>query len=56
MFVMTDIGPTEFGDYIFPAWADAFGWLIGASTLAPFVIFLIYRLIKGPVSVSAFLI
>lgn len=47
---MTDIGPTEFAGYEFPRWADSLGWLMGASTLAPFVFFLIYHLIKGPVS------
>ncbi|XP_037036283.1 sodium- and chloride-dependent GABA transporter 2-like [Bradysia coprophila] len=47
VFVMTDIGPTEFGEYEFPRWADSLGWLMGASTLAPFVFFLIYNLIKG---------
>lgn len=47
---MTDIGATEFAGYEFPKWADSLGWLIGASTLAPFVFFLIYHLIKGPVS------
>lgn len=48
---MTDIEPTKFADYVFPGWADAGGWLIGASTLMPFAGFLLYRLIKGPVSV-----
>lgn len=47
---MMDIGPTKFGDYVFPYWADALGWTIGASTIIPFVVFLLYRLIKGPVS------
>lgn len=51
IFVMTAIGPTQFGDYIFPEWADIFGWMIGASTLAPFVIFVIYRWIKGEVTI-----
>lgn len=52
---MTDLGPTEFGTYIFPAWADALGWLMGASTLAPFIFFLIYRLIKEPMVSVCFL-
>lgn len=50
VFQMTDIGPTQFSGYVFPDWADAIGWLIGASTLMPFFGFLLYRLIKGPVS------
>lgn len=48
---MTAIGPTEFGDYVFPYWADLLGWLIGASTLVPFFIVLAYRLFKGTVSI-----
>lgn len=48
-FAMTDIKPTEFGDYVFPAWADGLGWAMGASTLVPFAVLLVYRLIKGPV-------
>lgn len=48
---MTAITPTEFNDYVFPVWADALGWIMGASTLAPFPIFVAYRLYKkDPVS------
>lgn len=50
MFVMSDIGPTEFGDYVFPDWADFLGWMIGTSTLLPFVIFVIYRWWTGEVN------
>lgn len=50
-FQMTDIGATKFGDYEFPVWADAIGWLVGSSTLAPFVGFLIYQIIKKRVSI-----
>lgn len=52
MFVMTAIGPTEFGDYVFPYWADLLGWIMGASTLVPFFVVLMYRLIKGAVSIT----
>lgn len=45
---MTDIGATEFADYVFPQWADTMGWLMGASTLAPFVVFAIRRMIIEP--------
>lgn len=48
---MTAITPTEFNGYVFPVWADALGWIMGASTLAPFPIFVAYRLYKrDPVS------
>lgn len=47
-FVMTDLGATKFGDYIFPQWADSMGWMMGASTLAPFVIFVVVNLIRQP--------
>lgn len=52
VFVMTAIGPTEFGDYVFPYWADLLGWLMGASTLVPFFAVLTYRLIKERVSIN----
>lgn len=46
IFIMTDIGPTEYNGKLFPAWADALGWMMGASTLAPFPIFAVYQYIK----------
>lgn len=48
VFVMTDLGATKFGDYIFPEWADAMGWMMGASTLAPLVIFAVIHLLRKP--------
>lgn len=47
IFTMTDIGRTQFGDYVFPAWADAFGWFLGSCTLIPFPIFAVYQLHKN---------
>lgn len=41
---MANIGPTEFGDYVFPIWADLLGWLIGACTLLPFILFSFYEI------------
>ncbi|XP_058791159.1 sodium- and chloride-dependent GABA transporter 2-like [Phymastichus coffea] len=38
----------KYGDYEFPAWADAIGILIGLSTLLPFPLFFCYRLYVGP--------
>uniref|UniRef100_T1GSD5 Uncharacterized protein n=1 Tax=Megaselia scalaris TaxID=36166 RepID=T1GSD5_MEGSC len=46
IFTMTDIGQTQFGDYVFPVWADSLGWMMGACTLIPFPIFTIYQLHK----------
>lgn len=46
-FVMTGIEPTSFGDYKFPLWADILGWLFGASTLVPFVIFAVIEVVKA---------
>lgn len=52
IFIMTDIGPTEFGTYVFPKWADALGWILGSCTLLPFVVAILYHLlIKKTVSV-----
>lgn len=44
---MTELGPTNYGDYQFPVWADSLGWMMGASTLAPFPIFVVYRYFKA---------
>lgn len=49
VFVMMGIGATRFNNYIFPHWADMLGWSIGACTLIPFPIFIIYNLIRGKV-------
>lgn len=54
VFVMSGIKPTQFDDYIFPEWADILGWMVGASTLLPFVCFIIYRLVKGEVSITCY--
>ncbi|GAB0092575.1 Transporter [Sergentomyia squamirostris] len=43
IFTLTDIKGTEYRDYIFPVWADALGWILGATTLLPFPIFIIFR-------------
>lgn len=50
MFVLATTAPTNLGGYLFPAWADSLGWLVGTSTLTPFVIGVAYHLIKGDVS------
>lgn len=54
MFVMTGIKPTQFDEYIFPEWADIMGWMVGASTLLPFVCFIIYRLSRGEVIITCY--
>jgi solute carrier family 6 amino acid transporter-like protein 5/7/9/14 len=45
IFILTDLGSTEFRGYVFPFWADLIGWMFGLSTLLPLVIFAIYLLI-----------
>jgi hypothetical protein len=47
IFTLTDIGTTEYGDYLFPPWADTLGWLIGTATLVPMVYYATKRLING---------
>jgi solute carrier family 6 (neurotransmitter transporter, glycine) member 5/9 len=47
IFILTDLGSTEFRGYVFPVWADTLGWLFGLSTLLPFVFYAIYMLIKS---------
>lgn len=47
LFVMSQYVPAGYGSYKFPAWADVIGWLISISTLLPFPIFAVYRIIYG---------
>ena len=47
VFRLTVIEPTQYRDYIFPVWADIMGWLMGASTLVPFVVFAIIQTVQN---------
>ncbi|KAJ1532232.1 hypothetical protein ONE63_000849 [Megalurothrips usitatus] len=47
IFVMSQYVPAAYGSYKFPFWADVIGWLISVSTLLPFPIFAVYRIIYG---------
>lgn len=44
---MSNFTRTYYEDYRFPLWADAIGWLIGITTLAPLFIFGIWTAWKG---------
>jgi SNF family Na+-dependent transporter len=46
IFILTDLGSTEFHGYVFPAWADILGWMFGLATLVPFVVFAIVQVVK----------
>ena len=51
IYTLTDITPTEYNGYKFPWWADMLGWMMGASTLVPFIVGIAYRYYKDkPVS------
>lgn len=47
VFSLTDIGRTQYLDYIFPQAADLMGWLIGFSTLIPLIYFCVKPMICG---------
>jgi solute carrier family 6 amino acid transporter-like protein 5/7/9/14 len=47
VFILTDLGATEFRDYVFPVWADILGWMFGLATLVPFVVFAVIQLAEG---------
>lgn len=47
IFILTDLGATEFRDYVFPLGADIGGWMLGLTTLIPFVVFAIIKLTNG---------
>lgn len=46
IFILTDLGPTELRNYVFPYWADLLGWAVGFSTLVPFIIFAAIEIYK----------
>lgn len=46
VFILTDLGATEFRDYVFPLWADIIGWMFGLATLVPFVVFAVVEVAK----------
>lgn len=46
IFILTDLGATEFRGYVFPLWADLFGWMVGLSTFVPFIVFAIIQIVK----------
>lgn len=39
IFILTDLGSTEFRNYTFPQWADVIGWMFGLTTLIPMFLF-----------------
>lgn len=47
IFLLTDIDSTEFRGYVFPWWADVLGWMLGLSTLLPFVVFAVIQFVKS---------
>lgn len=47
VFILTDIGASEFRGYVFPWWADVIGWMVGLATFLPFIIFATIQLVKG---------
>ncbi|KAK7871164.1 hypothetical protein R5R35_002407 [Gryllus longicercus] len=46
-FTLSSFTHASFGSYKFPPVVDAFGWLIGISTLVPLPAFALYRLAAG---------
>lgn len=55
IFVLTDLGSTEFRGYVFPVWADLIGWMLGLSTLLPFVVFAILEMVKNKKDIKSVL-
>ncbi|XP_063912712.1 sodium- and chloride-dependent glycine transporter 2-like isoform X2 [Zophobas morio] len=46
VFQMATFTAASYENYVFPLWADSLGWMMGLSTLAPFVIFVVMVLWK----------
>ena len=41
-----DYSPSTYGDYKYPAWADALGWILAVCVIAPIAITILYKLSK----------
>ncbi|XP_059613592.1 sodium- and chloride-dependent glycine transporter 1-like [Phlebotomus argentipes] len=54
IFTMTDIKRLKYRDYVYPAWADALGWIMGAITLVPFPLFIVLRYAKDKLTLKEF--
>lgn len=46
IFILTDIGATEFRGHVFPMFADVLGWIFGLATLLPFFVSATIQLTK----------
>ena len=58
MFTFVDYERSTYGDYLFPIWADALGWILACCVIAPIFIGMAYRLykedeLKNPLDVSS---
>ena len=42
LFAWTDYSPARYGDYLFPAWADAMGWLMSLASVVWIPIVAVY--------------
>lgn len=47
IFAMVTFTAATYGDYIFPAWADSLGLMMGLVTLVPLPIFAIFKIWEG---------
>lgn len=46
VFTFVDYERSTYGDYVFPVWADALGWILACLVIVPIVITALYRLYK----------
>ena len=61
MFTFVDYERSTYGDYLFPIWADALGWILACCVIAPIFIGMAYRLykedeLKNPLDVSSLIL
>ncbi|KAL3852860.1 hypothetical protein ACJMK2_016469 [Sinanodonta woodiana] len=46
VFTFVDYTPSKYGDYLYPAWADAMGWIMAAAAVIAIPITALYKIYK----------
>ncbi|WAR26310.1 SC6A5-like protein [Mya arenaria] len=52
VFTFVDYAPSTYGDYHYPAWSDALGWILACLVIVPILITAVFKLSKDDDPVS----
>jgi hypothetical protein len=48
LFSLINYSRLQYGDYIYPLWAELLGWCLALSSMLCIPIYVVYRLLKSP--------